>query len=108
MREVLVIHLEILQPQAGALAHRRELRGLKVRESESGHPLVFKGERRQFFHDLEQLALDRAQSLAHDYDFRIVRNVAARGTQMYDGHRGFGLHTMTSCLTSFSRASATS
>ena len=38
--QIFVIHQKVLQPQRGALAHRGELRGLQMRESERGQPFV--------------------------------------------------------------------
>ena len=84
MVDFLQVHVELVGPEGGPLAHRGELGGLAVGVGKAGHGLVFVGEFGQQGKHAQQLFAHQLQRLAHDDDVGVVAHIAAGGAQVDD------------------------
>ena len=87
MVQLLHIHIELIHPQSGALAHGGQLGGLAVGVGEAGHVLVLGGELRQIGNDADELFAHQFKALPHDDDIGVVAHIAAGSAQMDDALR---------------------
>ena len=94
MLDFLKVHVELVEPQGGALAHGGQLGGLQVRVGQGRQGLVSVREARKQVHDVEHLAPHDLQALLHDDDVGVVAHVAAGGAQVDDAARGGALQAV--------------
>ena len=80
--DILDIEHQVLHPERGALADRRELRGLKVRVAERRLVAPLLGERRQRAKHVERAAAKQIQPATHQNEIGVVGDVGAGGAQM--------------------------
>ena len=74
--QLLIIHEQIMRPDAGALAQRGRLSRLEMRECQHRQILVLQRELFQTRHHVDQLALDQLHGLMHQDEIGIVRGLA--------------------------------
>ena len=89
MVDLLQVHVQLVHPEGGTLAHSGQLGGLAVGIGQSRHILVLPGEISQQGNDPNQLFPDQFQALAHNDNIGVVSHIAAGGSQMDDSF-GFG------------------
>ena len=77
-----------MQPKRSALAHRGRLRRLKMGKGQRGQILIFFSKIRQPLNHIQQLAMQQAQSVAHDDNVRIIANITAGSAQMNNAFGG--------------------
>ena len=82
--QLLVVHAQLVQPQAGALAHGGQLGGLQMGVGKAGQGLVLLGEGRQLVHHVQQLFAHQLQRVAHHQHVGVVAHIAAGGPQVDD------------------------
>ena len=80
------IHDELVQPEAGTLAHCGKLGGLKMGEAQRGQGLIFIRKAGEVADDPHQLVPNQLQRLLHQDDVRVVAHIAACGAQVDNGH----------------------
>ena len=85
--EVLEVLQQVLEPQAGALAHGRGLGRLKVREAEGRQGTVLRGEGLEIRHDADQLSANQLQGLAQEDEVGVVPHEAGGRSQVEDRAR---------------------
>ena len=84
MTEIIVIQLQIHQPERRALANCGRLRRLKMCKTKSGKRLVAIREAGKLRHNVHQLLLHQLQCLRHKDQIGVVADIAGRRTQMND------------------------
>ena len=83
---LLQIHQQLVHPEGGPLPHRHQLSGLEVGEAQGRQGLVLLRELRQAGQHLYQLVAHQQKGLPHKDHVGVVPHIAARGSQVDDGH----------------------
>ena len=86
--ELAVVEGEVLEPQARALADRRGLRGLEMREAEAGKVAISAREPREAAHDAHRARREKAQRRAQEEEVGVVANEGRGRPEVQDPARG--------------------
>src|SRR5439155_13080148 len=79
------VEREILEPERGALPHRRELRGLEVGIGERRKPTMPEGERPESGEDRHHPPEENAHRITQDDEIGVIRDVRAGSPEMDEG-----------------------
>ena len=91
MFEIFRIEVQILQPKAGALSHRSQLRRLQMRKAERRQIFIFQREAFQLVHHVHQLFADDFQGVVYHNRFAVTIHVAACCAEVNNRRRDFRL-----------------